>query len=264
MSGHRKKKEILSADFLDLLNHRVEKYNNAGFVSGDPVSIPHLFSSPENIAIAGFLTATLSWGQRNQIIKNARQLMTLMENDPYDFLLHAGKKDLGKFTHYYYRTFDADDARYFIQQLMAIYRNNGSLRQIFEEGYLKHGSIRESILHFRDVFFGDGHPGRSAKHISDPSKGSSAKRLNMYLRWMVRSDGHRVDFGLWKGIPPSALLIPLDVHTGNTARKLGLLNRKTNDWKAVEELTAMLRQLDPVDPVKYDFALFGLGIFEKF
>lgn len=248
----------------EFLNRKVIQYNTPKFIESDPVQVPRTFNSPENIAISGFLTATISWGQRNQIIKNALQLMTLMENDPYDFLLHAGRKDLNRFAHYYYRTFNAEDALCFVQQLISVYRNNGSLQLIFEEGFNRNGSIREAILHFREVFFRDVQPGRSAKHISDPSKGSSAKRLNMYLRWMVRSDDCGVDFGLWKGIPPSALLIPLDVHAGNTARKLGLLNRRANDWKAAEELTAILRQLDPQDPVKYDFALFGLGIFEKF
>jgi uncharacterized protein (TIGR02757 family) len=257
-------KKNIPNDLKDFLDSRVGLYNNASFIENDPISIPHLFSSDENIAISGFLTAVISWGQRKQIIRSARQLMTLMDDDPYAFIQNSGKKDMLRFKQFYYRTFNNIDCMRFIDCLKNIYTAGNTLQQLFESQYHESGNIKSAISGFRDQFFADVNPQRSGKHISDPAKGSSAKRINMFLRWMVRQDDKGVDFGLWRAIPMSELCIPLDTHSGKVARMLGLLKRNVNDWTAVEELTAILRQFDPTDPVKYDFALFGLGINEKF
>ena len=257
-------KKKIPATLKDFLDRRVTLYNNTSFIENDPVCIPHLFSNEENIAISGFLTAIISWGQRPQIIKSAKQLMSFMDNDPHDFILNSTRKDLARFNYYYYRTFNHLDCKYFIERLKLMYSSGQTLRQLFEKQFSKSGNMKNTISGFRQDFFGDEDPGRSGKHLSDPQKGSSSKRINMFLRWMVRKDERGVDFGLWKEIPMSALYIPLDLHTGNTARKLGLLKRKANDWNSVEELTGVLRLFDPYDPIKYDFALFGIGIHEKF
>ncbi len=250
----------IKADMKDYLESRVAMYNNTSFIQNDPVSIPHLFSSEENIAISGFLTAIISWGQRPQIIKSAKQLMALMDNSPHDFILNSGKTELSRFRYFYYRTFNGVDCIYFIECLKNLYKSGKSLRQLFENQYSKTLNMKEAISGFREHFFSKTAAGRTAKHLSDPEKGSAAKRMNMYLRWMVRQDDKGVDFGIWKGIPTNELRIPLDIHTGNVARKLGLLGRTMNDWKAVEELTEVLRKFDSADPVKYDFALFGTGV----
>lgn len=255
---------IVNSDLKDLLDNRVALYNNLSFIEEDPISIPHLFSSKENIEISGFLTAIISWGQRKQIIKSARHLMSLMDDDPYAFLLDSDKADLLRFRHFYYRTFNNTDCIFFLNRLKETYKSGKNLQQLFENQYAEAGNIKDSITGFRQQFFGKANPERSGKHLSDPAKGSSAKRINMFLRWMVRKDENGVDFGLWNGIPRSELRIPLDIHIGYVARKLGLLQRSNDDWKSVEELTTVLRQFDPADPVKYDFALFGLGINEKF
>jgi uncharacterized protein (TIGR02757 family) len=253
-----------SNDLKDFLDSRVERYNQLSFIENDPISIPHMFSSEDNIAISGFLTAIISWGQRKQIIKNATQLMALLDNDPYGFIQSCGKKDLARFSHYYYRTFNNQDCIYFIKRLHDLYASGENLQILFEGQFRKTSSIKDTITGFRELFFRDIDPQRTGKHLSNPSKGSSAKRLNMFLRWMVRQDDKGVDFGIWKAIPMSELRIPLDIHAGNVARKFGLLKRTINDWNAVEELTGVLRQFDDEDPVKYDFALFGLGVNEEF
>ncbi len=186
-----------------------------------------------------------------------------MENQPHDFVLNYSPTELNKLENFVHRTFSGNDCIYFIRSLRNIYKNHGGLQNVFETGFRKENQIKSALTDFYSLFFELGGE-RSRKHISNVEKGASAKRLNMFLRWMVRNDKCNVDFGLWKGIPQSALMLPLDVHTGNVARKLGLLGRKSNDWKAVEEVTQSLREFDPEDPVKYDFALFGLGVFEKF
>lgn len=250
-------------DLKSFLDEKVEEFNRPEFIETDPIQVAKQFSEKEDIEIAGFLTATISWGNRAAIIKNALRLMELLDNQPYDFILNASDDDLKGISRFVHRTFNGEDLIYFIQSLQNIYHNHRGLQNIFEEGYKKGGSVFSSLSHFHDVFFE--HPGeRTRKHISNVKKGASAKRLNMYLRWMCRADKAGVDFGLWKGIPASALMLPLDVHTGNVGRKLGLLQRRSNDWKAVEEVTATLRSFDAEDPIKYDFALFGLGVFEKF
>lgn len=251
-------------DIKAFLDEKVVRYNQPAFAETDPVQVPRLFTTKENIEIAGFLAATLAWGQRPIIIRNALHLIRLMENNPIDFLLATTEEDLDLFVNFKHRTFNATDCLYFLKSLRHIYLNHGGLEQVFTEGYSRQQTIYSALSHFRNVFFELPHEARTEKHISNVEKGASAKRLNMFLRWMVRSDENGVDFGLWNQIPSSALMLPLDVHTGNVARKLGLLSRRQNDWKAVEEATQRLRQFDPEDPIKYDFALFGLGVFEGF
>ncbi len=246
----------------NLLEEKYLEYNRPEFIECDPIQVPHMFSKPENIEIAGFLTATLAWGQRKTIINNAKKLMEIMENDPHYFLMHYDETDISG-TGFKHRTFNEIDLKFFLKSLANIYKNRGGLRQIFEQSHANFRGMARSFEFFRDVFFEPGHEPRTRKHVADVSKGASAKRLNMFLRWMVRKDKKGVDFGLWN-ISPAALYIPLDVHTGNVARQLELLQRKQNDWRAVGELTNVLRKMDRSDPVKYDFALFGLGISENF
>ena len=247
-----------------LLDRKVLAFNQKPFIEKDPIQIPSLFVTKENIEIAGFLAATLAWGQRPTIIRNALRLVNLMNNNPIEYLLHTPEAEWEVFLSFKHRTFNGIDCIYFLKALKNIYQNHGGLEQVFTWGYQNENSIFSALVYFRKVFFELEHEHRTEKHVSDVEKGAAAKRLNMYLRWMVRSDNAGVDFGLWKQIPSSALMLPLDVHTGNVARKLGLLTRTQNDWRAVEEITARLREFDPEDPVKYDFALFGLGVFEGF
>jgi len=246
------------------LDQKYLLFNHPVFIESDPIQVPAQFSTKENIEISGFLAATLSWGQRPTIIRNALKLVNLMNNNPIEFLLNAPENEWNKFSEFKHRTFNGIDCLFFLKSLRNIYRNHGGLEPVFNSGFQKDDNIFSALSHFRKVFFELGHEHRTEKHVSDVEKGASAKRLNMFLRWMVRTDKSGVDFGLWKQIPASALMLPLDVHTGNVARKLGLLTRTQNDWKAVEEITAKLREFDPEDPIKYDFALFGLGVFEKF
>ena len=245
-----------------LLDEAILKYNTPAFIESDPISIPHKFSQKENIEIAGFLTATIAWGQRVSILKNARRLMTLMWNDPYRFIMEADDSDKLPLLDFCHRTFQASDLLYFITALRLIYADEDGLEAVFSRFFDQTGSIEGSLIRFHELFFSLEHPQRTRKHLANVSAGASAKRLNMFLRWMIRNDNCGVDFGIWKEIPSSALYIPLDLHTGNVARKLGLLNRNQNDWKAVAELTSRLREFDVRDPIKYDFALFGLGVFE--
>lgn len=246
------------------LDQKVLEFNQLAFIETDPIQIPKLFDTKENIEIAGFLAATLAWGQRPTIIRNARKLVSQMENNPYNFLQNTTECDWNFFLNFKHRTFNGTDCVFFLKSLQNIYLHHGGLETVFTAGYNINHSIYSALAHFRNIFFELNHEHRTEKHVSDVEKGASAKRLNMFLRWMVRSDEAGVDFGLWKQIPASALLLPLDVHTGNVARKLGLLSRTQNDWRAVEEITGKLRTFDRNDPIKYDFALFGLGAFEKF
>jgi uncharacterized protein (TIGR02757 family) len=247
----------------DFLDEKASQYNNPAFIETDPVSIPHRFDSKEDIEIAGFLTAVISWGNRQSIIKSASKMMALMENAPYDFVVHHEKHHLDRFNGFVHRTFNSEDLSCFVSALQNIYLRKGGLERIFAE-HSSEVSILPAIHAFKKEFFSIAHPERSEKHISDPEKGSVAKRINMYLRWMVRNDNRGVDFGLWKSVSPRILSCPLDVHSGNVARKLGLITRKQNDVNALRELDKNLRLMDANDPAKYDFALFGLGIFEKF
>ncbi len=245
------------------LDQKVEQYNHPKFIESDPIQIPHQFSKKEDIEIAGFLTATIAWGKRQMIIKNANKMMTLLDNVPFDFVVNHSDKDLKSIEHFVHRTFNLDDFKFFIQSLQNIYKNHQGLESVFAKNITNESTVN-AIHQFKKVFFEMPHLQRTTKHVSDPLKGSAAKRINMYLRWMVRNDTKGVDFGLWNSIKPSVLSCPLDVHSGNVARKLGLINRKQNDAKALLELDTNLRKLDPKDPVKYDFALFGLGVFEGF
>lgn len=249
----------MDPEIADLLNERYEHFNAPFFIEKDPISIPHKFSKKEDIEISGFLAATIAWGNRVSILKDANRLMDMMENSPFDFVMNFSEKDLRILSKFYHRTFNGTDCIFFMRSLKNIYGNRGGLERIFSED----PDLKPGISAFKKVFLEADHLPRSEKHISDPMKGSSAKRILMFLRWMVRNDGRGVDFGLWKTIKPSRLYIPLDVHSGNVARSLGLLTRKQNDWKAVAELTDVLRELDPEDPVKYDFALFGMGAFKS-
>jgi uncharacterized protein (TIGR02757 family) len=253
---------MVSDEVIQILNEKANQYNHPRFIEEDPVQIPHLFSHAENIEISGFLTATIAWGQRKTIITSAHRLVALMDNDPFDFIMNASERELSVFQSFRHRTFKPDDCIYFIRSIRHLYKDYGGLKGIFENIYLETGSIKKSLMGFRKVFFEQAHLQRTEKHIADILKNATAKRLNMFLRWMVRKDDRGVDFGLWDRIAPAGLFIPLDIHTGTVARKLNLLKRKQNDWQAVEELTTVLKQLDPADPVKYDFALFGLGIYE--
>lgn len=245
-----------------LLDTKAAYYNQSWFVESDPIVVPHAFSKKEDVEIAAFLTATMAWGQRKMIVAKARQLMAWMDGAPHDFVTSAGDRELQRLSKFVYRTFKGVDCQYFVAALGELYRKGGGLEGVFTEGYRKGGSVWSALAWFREQFMDFEPMARTGKHVANVLKGSSAKRLNMFLRWMVRTEGP-VDFGLWKGIPPAALQIPLDVHVGRVARELGLLQRKQDDRKAVEELTEVLKIFRPHDPVYYDYALFGLGVFEK-
>ncbi|MDB4293133.1 TIGR02757 family protein [Maribacter sp.] len=252
------KKEL--KDFLDA---KVIQYNHPHFLESDPIQIPHRFQLKEDIEISAFLTATIAWGNRKSIINNAIRLMELLDNSPYDYIMNHQETDLVQLSDFVHRTFNGKDLSYFIQSLRNIYLAHDGLEAVFSKG-VAGNSMQPAIAGFKNVFFELPHLNRTTKHVSDPLKGSAAKRINMFLRWMVRDAATGVDFGLWKSISPAHLSCPLDVHSGNVGRKLKLLKRKQNDAKALAELDKSLRVLDPNDPVKYDFALFGLGVFEKF
>lgn len=247
------------SELQELLDHKVDLYNRLDFIESDPISIPHQFSKNEDIEISGFFAATLAWGQRKTIIRNANDLMDKMDRSPYDFILNHSAQERKQFSRFVHRTFNGVDCIYFLKSLQHLYKNHQGLYGTFK----KSKNIEDSISRFKQLFFELPHPSRTQKHIADPLKNSSAKRLCMYLRWMVRNDKRKVDFGIWKQIPASQLYCPLDVHSARVARELGLLTRKQNDWKAVVELTEKLKQFDKLDPVKYDFALFGMGVFEN-
>lgn len=247
----------------EFLDHKVKEYENPDFIATDPIQIPHLFTQKEDIEIAGFLTATIAWGNRKSILKNSHRLMQMLDNSPLDFIKNHQDKDLDSLSSFVHRTFNGDDLIYFVKALQNIYTNHQGLEGIFTK-YSTVTSTQLGIHELKKIFFELEHLPRTQKHVSDPLKNSAAKRINMFLRWMVRSSKNQVDFGLWEKIPASALSCPLDVHSGNVARKLKLLKRKQNDAKALAELDQNLRKLDAKDPVKYDFALFGLGVFEKF
>jgi len=255
--------KLNKTELKEFLDEKVDKYNTIDFIGSDPISVPHRYTKKEDIEIAGLLAATIAWGNRKMIVKNGHRMLDLIGESPYDFVMSHKKFQLERFEGYVHRTFNEIDLVYFITALKHIYKNKGGLENVFN-AQLTENSLQPSIHYFKQVFFEIKHPVRTTKHISDPFKGSAAKKINMYLRWLVRKDNKGVDFGIWNTLKPAQLSCPLDVHSGNVARKLGLLSRTQNDAKAVEELDANLRLLDSADPVKYDFALFGLGIFENF
>jgi uncharacterized protein (TIGR02757 family) len=256
--------ELSKAELKAFLDEKASLYESEKFIEEDPILIPHRYSRKEDVEIAGFMAATIAWGKRAMIIRNANKWMELMGNSPYDFVSSANEGQLTRLNDFVHRTFNGTDAIFFIHSLRNIYEKHGGLETVFSEGYQESSSLDTALIHFRKTFFEIDFPERSSKHIANIAKGSSAKRLCMYLRWMVRSPKRGVDLGLWGKIPSSTLKLPLDVHTGNVSRKLGLLNRKQDDWKAVTEISNSLREMDAEDPIKYDFALFGLGIYENF
>ena len=255
--------KLTKEEIISFLNYKSNQYNNIKFIETDPIQIPHLFNKKEDVEISGFLTSTISWGNRKSIIKSAEKLIELLDHSPYDFILNHKERDLDTLKPFVHRTFNGIDLIQFVKSLKHIYRNYNGLEEIFRNN-IKDDSLQYAIHKMKKIFFEIPHTNRTKKHISDPMRGSAAKRINMFLRWMVRDDTRGVDFGIWKSISPRYLSCPLDVHTGNVARKLGLIQRKQNDHKAVMELDKKLREFDLIDPVKYDFALFGLGVFEKF
>jgi uncharacterized protein (TIGR02757 family) len=259
------------------LDSKVIQYNQPDFITNDPVSIPHLFTKKQDIEIMGFWAATLAWGQRVTIINKCKELIDLMDGAPYDFIINHQDTDLKKLLHFKHRTFNDIDTLYFIAFFRYHYENHESLEAAFippnplkveqEEKSLLSGSwrVEAALNHFRSYFFSlPDFPHRTKKHVSSPSQKSTCKRLNMFLRWMVRKDDCGVDFGIWNQLKPADLIMPCDLHVDRVARKLNLITRKRTDWQTAIELTQRLREFDPTDPVKYDFALFGLGIEEKF
>lgn len=251
------------SELKEFLDEKVELYNKPNFIESDPIQIPHLYSAKEDIEIAGFLAATIAWGNRKMIINNAKKMMDFMGNSPYDFVMSHSESQLEPLENFVHRTFNGTDFATFIKSLQHIYKNHDGLEAVFSK-HQQEDSMQNAISEFKKLFFEVEHLPRTQKHVSDPLKNSASKRINMWLRWNCRTDNQGVDFGIWKTISPSKLSCPLDVHSGNVARKLGLLTRKQNDAKALAELDTNLRLLDKEDPVKYDFALFGLGIFEGF
>lgn len=251
------------AELKEFLDEKVQLYNHPNFIESDPIQIPHLYTLKEDIEIAGFLAATISWGNRKMIINNSQKLMAKLGNSPYDFVMNHNENDLERLNDFVHRTFNGTDCVSFIKSLKNIYQNHNGLESVFSKN-IKNNTLQQNISIFKSVFFEIEHNYRTQKHVSDPMNNSAAKRINMFLRWMVRNDNAGVDLGIWNSISPSQLSCPLDVHSGNVARKLGLLTRKQNDAKALFELDSNLQNLDKSDPVKYDFALFGLGVFEGF
>ncbi len=243
-----------------LLDELADKYNREEFVEHDPISVPHSFTDTHDREVAGFLASTIAWGNRKAIVKSAHRMMTYMDGAPADFVKNASQSELDGVQSYVHRTFNGMDFRDFIVALRGVYQKHGSLGGFFESSYATNQDMRVVLSEFRREFFSCEHQPRCEKHLSSIDKGAACKRTNMFLRWMVRHDDRGVDFGLWRGIPMSALYIPLDVHVGNMAREMGLLTRKQSDWKSVAELTERLREFDEQDPVRYDFALFGAGI----
>jgi uncharacterized protein (TIGR02757 family) len=253
---------LSKSELKDFLDAKVTEFNTTSFIEPDPISIPHRFSLKEDIEISGFLASTIAWGNRKIITKNGHKMMDLLGDSPYDFVMSHEERQLERLECFVHRTFNAEDFKYFITALKHIYTNKGGIEAIFRQ-YQTENSLQPAIHAFNTIFFEIAHQERTRKHVADPMKGSVAKRINMYLRWMCRKDNAGVDFGIWD-ISPSKLSCPLDIHSGNVARKLGILSRTQNDGKALLELDTNLRILDPNDPVKYDFALFGLGIYEGF
>ncbi len=256
--------QYFDTEFLkDFLDEKSDLYNNPSFIENDPIQIPHRFTLKQDIEISGFLTATISWGTRKSIINDAEKILSWMGNSPYDFVLNFQERDMDLFNHNsVHRTFNKEDLNYFIRNLSRLFKENETLENLF----LLEGNelnFYHSFHRFRTEFFKENEIHRSKKHVSSTYKNSSAKRLMMFLRWMVRQDRKGVDFGLWKNIDQKYLSIPLDVHTGNISRKLNIIQRKQNDWKTVEELDLVLRKFDDSDPAKYDFALFGLGVAKE-
>jgi uncharacterized protein (TIGR02757 family) len=254
-----------AGNLIEFLNKKVDEYNQPFFIAGDPISIPHLFSKKQDIEIAGFFAAIFSWGNRATIINKTKELMTRMEMHPYEFCINYKPDELKKLKGFKHRTFNEDDLYYFVEFFHHHYQSSDTLEAAFIKRMTSNDNNVENALNgFKKCFFSFEHLKRTEKHISSPLQKSTCKRLNMFLRWMVRKDKSGVDFGIWKKISPAQLVCPIDVHVARVARRFGLLKRKQTDWLAAVELTEHLRMLDKDDPGKYDFALFGLGALEKF
>jgi len=248
----------------EFLEEKYILYSNPKFIVDDPVQIPHRYSKKEDIEIASLLAATLAWGNRKMIIFNLDRLLAKFGESPYEFVVNFKKKDAERFEDFVHRTFNSNDCIQFIKVLNAIYKFKGGLEKVFSDGYSKTSSIESAIINYRLIFEKYCSIPHSLKHTPNVSKGSASKRINLFLRWMIRPTVEGVDFGLWNTIPTSSLMMPLDTHSGRVARSLGLVKRNQSDWKAVVELTECLKEFDSNDPIKYDYALFGLGIYEKF
>ncbi len=249
---------LTKSELKTFLDEKAYEFNTIAFIEPDPISVPHRYSLKEDIEIAAFLVSAIAWGNRKMITQNGHRMMDLLGNSPYDFVMTHEEYQLERLESFVHRTFNGEDFKYFIKALKHIYENHGGLEAIFRK-YQTKDSLQVAIHELNRIFFEIEHPQRTRKHVADPKKGSVAKRINMNLRWLCRKDNKDVDFGIWD-ISPAKLSCPLDVHSGNVARKLGLITRKNNDLRALAELDMALRELDPEDPVKYDFALFGLGI----
>jgi len=249
--------------FKDFLDKKLETHINKSFILNDPISIPHLFTKKQDIEIAGFFAAIFAWGNRTTIINKTRELMDKMDMSPHDFCLHAKPTDLRSLKDFKHRTFNADDLYYFIEFFRHHYTHYKSLETAFIMG-MDNGdeNIEKALIGFRRYFFSLEHLKRTEKHISSPLQNSACKRINMFLRWMVRKDA--IDFGIWKKIKPAQLVCPLDLHVSRVAKRFGLITRPNADWRSAVELTENLKKMDPLDPVKYDIALFSLGVIEKF
>ena len=247
-------------DLRELLEALHDKYNRPEFIPDDPIAVPHRYTGRADREIAGFFSATIAWGNRKAIVRSGHRMMHFMDDAPADFVRNASERELALLSSYVHRTFNGQDLRDFVLALRRMEECHGGIGNFFEERYEATHDMPAVLADFRRAFFAGDHAPRCEKHLSAIEKGAACKRLCMYLRWMVRSDGRGVDFGEWTRIPMSALYIPLDVHTGNMSRALGLLTRRQNDWRAVEQTTASLRMFDPADPVRYDFSLFGAGI----
>ena len=254
-----------ASDLKTYLDAQVTRFNEPGFITADPVSIPHQFDRLQDREIMGFWVAVLAWGQRKTIINNALRLIELMEGEPYEFILRHAETERARFADFKHRTFQYTDTLYFLEFLQWYYRRHDSLEDAFARFVTpEDATIEPALRGFHELFFSlPDAPARTRKHIATPARNSACKRINMFLRWMVRRDERGVDFGHWTRIRPAQLMMPLDVHVERVARRLGLLTRPQRDWKTVVELTDNLRRLDPDDPVKYDFALFGEGVLEK-
>ena len=252
--------EMSYEEMFELLESLHDKFNNESFIEADPISVPHSYTDAGDIEISGLLASTIAWGNRKAIVQSSHRMMRYMDNSPKDFVLNASDAEIATLSSYVHRTFNGEDLQDFVRALRHIFNKWGSIGGFFESRYAEHQDLRRVFSEFRREFHSVEHNPHSEKHMSSIDKGAACKRLCMYLRWMVRRDDRGVDFGLWRGIPMSALYMPLDIHTSRMGRGLGLLERKQNDWKAVEELTASLRSFNTEDPVRYDYSLFGVGI----
>ena len=256
--------DLSREELRELLDELHDKYNNPGFIEADPISVPHSFTDPIDREVAGFMAATIAWGNRRAIVQSSHRMMRYMDNAPRDFVLNASEAELAHLATFVHRTFNGVDFQDFVRGLRHIIEGWGSVGGFFEQSYEQSGDVRTAISEFRKEFFNVEHDKHAEKHLSSIDRGAACKRIAMYMRWFVRRDERGVDFGQWTKIPMSALYLPLDIHTGRMGRAMGLLTRKQDDWKAVEEITASLREFSPEDPTRYDYSLFGAGITKLF